>query len=119
MVGGAYKVMYRQELPVLDVHAVANNEVVQILLNKSDVWCYEDEYRIIGHDGDVTGAKPQFLPITNKSFLSLPPGVLAAVVVGCRADFDTIKAFVEEYAAGLPVKRMIRDEHRFSLRIEG
>jgi hypothetical protein len=119
-VGGAYQVMYNHELPMLDPNIVAgnNNEVIQILLNKSSVWEYEDEYRVVGLDGEVNGATPQFLPITDKCFLSLPPGVLAAVIVGCEADFDAIKTVVDQHAPDLPVKRMVRGEGQYSLSIK-
>jgi hypothetical protein len=83
-VGGAYRVTYKREL------------LLQILLDKSSVWEYEDECRVVAHEGQISGAAPQFLPLTNRSYLSLP-GALTAVIVGCRAEFGDIKAFVARH----------------------
>jgi hypothetical protein len=118
-IGGAYQVMYNSAPPVLDVHTVADKEVIQILLNKSSVWNYEDEYRVVAHEGAVAGGvTPAFLPITNLDFLPLAPEALTAVIAGCQADFDKIKALVDKHAPGLPVKRAVRATKAYSLSIE-
>ncbi len=119
VIGNAWQVQYRQALPVLDILELATDKgTFEILVSKSFDWLYEDEYRILARDGEAPDVSPQFLPITNKDFLPLPPGALTAVIAGCRANFDEIKALVEKHTPGMPVKRAVQVSDRYSLSIQ-
>lgn len=119
VIGGAYQVIYNETFPALDVLRLGPTlDVFQILVNKSSAWHYEDEYRILARDDEADEVPPQFLPITNKDFLPLPPGALTAVIAGCRASFDEIKTLMEKHAPGLPVKRAVQALDRYSLSIQ-
>lgn len=119
-VGGAWPVNYNSKLPVLHVYSVADQNIMQILLNKSSVWAYENEYRAIAHEGPVDrDTNPQFLPLTDKNYLSMPEGALTAVIAGSAASFDAIKALVDQHAPGLAVKRAVCAEETYKIDIKG
>jgi hypothetical protein len=108
VIGNAFQVEYGDALPVLDILTFTPKDAFQILVTKSPDWRNEDEYRILARDGQADDVTPQFLPITNNDFLALPPSALTAIIAGCRADVDKIKALVQKHAPGLPVKRACR-----------
>jgi hypothetical protein len=119
VIGNAWQVQYREALPVLDILELATDKgTFEILVSKSYDWRYEDEYRILARDREAPDVTPQFLPITNKEFLPLPQGALTAIIAGCRANLDEIKALVEKHAPGLPVKRAVQAPDRYSLSIQ-
>jgi hypothetical protein len=41
-------------------------------------------------------------------FLKLPPEALVGVIVGCKGDYAEVAKVVNEYAPGLPVKRIVQ-----------
>jgi len=47
----AYQVVYREMLPALDILEMSDETAFQVLLTKSPDWSYENEYRILAHDG--------------------------------------------------------------------
>ena len=118
LIGGAFQVGYSDALPVLDILAFSPEDVFQTFVTKSPDWGYENEYRILARDGKADDVPPQFLPITSNDLLPLPPSALTAIIAGCRADVDTIKASVEKHAPGLPVKRAVQAPDRYSLSIQ-
>ena len=118
LVGSALQVAYCDKLPALDILRMSGEAVFRIFVMKSPDWFYEKEYRILARDSSASDAPASFLPVTNNDFLSMPPGVLTAIIAGCRADVDMIKALVEKYAPGLPVKRAVQAPDRYSLSIQ-
>ena len=118
VIGNAFQVEYGDALPVLDILTFTPKDAFQILVTKSPGWRNEDEYRILARDGQADDVTPQFLPITNNDFLALPPSALTAIIAGCRADVDKIKALVQKHAPGLPVKRAVQASDRYSLSIQ-
>jgi len=118
VIGGAYQVAYSDAPPALDILAISDPSVFQILVTKSPDWCYENEYRILARDGVADDVPPQFLPITDKDFLLPPPHALTAIIAGCRANIDKIKALVQKHAPGLPVKQAVQAPDRYSLSIK-
>jgi len=118
VIGNAWQVQYNDVLPALDMLTTTDESIFRILVSKSSDWSYEGEYRVLARDGEAPDVSPQFLPITNKDFLSLPRGALTAIIAGCRADLDAIKAMVERRAPGLPIKRAVQAPDRYSLSIQ-
>jgi hypothetical protein len=116
VIGNAWQVQYSDALPMLDILALTGESAFRILVTKSPDWRYENEYRILARDGEAYEVAP--LPITHNDFLSLPAGALTAVIAGCRANFDEIKALMEKHAPGMPVKRAVQASDRYSLSIQ-
>ena len=118
VIGNAFQVEYHDALPVLDILTFVEKDAFQVFVTKSPDWSCEDEYRILARDGGADDVPPSFIPITRNDFLPLPPGALTAIIAGCRANFDEIKALVEKYAPGMPVKRAVQAPDRYSLSIQ-
>ena len=69
---------------------------------------------MLARDGDIN---PAFSVKTDKDFLSLAPGTLTAVIAGCNADLDAIRAVVEKCAPSLPVKVLVRAPANYHLQV--
>jgi hypothetical protein len=78
----AAKVIYRATYPAFDVTAPGTEP----LLTKSDVWRYESEWRIISEER--AGAQSPNTIKTDNGFLTLLPGVLKSIIIGCQASDD-------------------------------
>lgn len=117
----AYEVEYRKEFPTLDISELSSQDpakkLSKVLLTKSSDWSYESEYRILAREGDVKAA-PANYPVTKDDFLSLKPGALTAIIIGCRADVKTITDLVKRYAPNLPLKRAIQAGDSYTLSIQ-
>jgi hypothetical protein len=113
----AQRVRYQKEYPPLLLHD--RNSYLQMLLIKSDVWAYEEEFRLIcPRFTDVKG-----MPlIMDGNYLSISPKDLKSIIVGCQADEETIKSvrvLVEEYAPSVAVRQAKRAPNKYRLIIEG
>lgn len=119
LIGNAYRVNYCDVLQTLDVLEITREDAFRVLINKSTEWSYENEYGILARDRAADKVTPQFMPITDREFLLLPPLALTSIIAGCRADFDEIKSLVEKHAPGLSVRRAVQAPDRYSLIIVG
>lgn len=82
----AFEVTYSKERPTVNFAGPDRNEVITMgLLNKSDLWSYESEYRMIDYR-----SKPGFRP--------LPRNVLVGVIYGARMS-ESDKEFVGKLSA--------------------
>jgi hypothetical protein len=116
--GNAAKVEYQKTLPAIDIINITDEASFNILVTKSPDWCYESEYRILARDKSAgEGLVPPF-PITTDDFLPLNPGALTGIILGCRADVETITALVKKHAPGLSVKRAIQSVDNYTLFIQ-
>jgi hypothetical protein len=88
-----------------------------VLLTKSDDWQYEREYRVIGLGEGIARPYKGHPLMLSGNFLGLPAGALQAVIVGCEAGYETIKALVSAVAPSLKVKRAVRARTRYRLEI--
>jgi len=80
-IGAARAVKYRKaRLPVLvpfHYNQGAADEIADLMVRvKADFWSYEEEYRIIGHEGTDWGYKLQ------DRYCSFPPELLRGISVG-------------------------------------
>jgi hypothetical protein len=117
--GGALQVMYRETLSPISAASLEDWErLASTLLEKSSDWRYEDEYRVLARDSMADAAPADFLPVTDKDFLSLSPGALTAVVAGCNADVRAIRSIVREHAPDIKVKACIRAHNKYTLSVE-
>ncbi len=119
VIGRAFKVTYQESLSAITASFFGDwGAMASMLRIKSSVWAYEDEYRVLARDAKADDLPPDFLPVTDGDFLSLPRGTLKAVIAGCNADFGAIHTIVKENAPDVRFKRCIRPDDRYSLSIE-
>jgi hypothetical protein len=109
---------YNPTPPALDVLALSPGDAFQIFVTKSPDFGYEDEYRILARDSHAGDTPRSGLPVTTNDFLQLPLRALTAIIAGCRADVDTIKALAARHAPALRVKRAAQVPDRYSLTIQ-
>jgi hypothetical protein len=113
---GAMKVKYRKEYPPLKLSDESLRN--QFLLIKSDVWCYEKEYRLICPvSSDVTQSKESPFILKDK-FLSVEGNALKAIIIGCQAEqpvIDAIRSLRDNHAPGVSLKRITRPDNKYLL----
>ena len=115
-VRAAQKVRYQKEYPPLLLHESESR--LSMLLIKSDVWAYEQEFRLICPR--FTEVKDHPL-IMDGNYLSLGPNDLKSIIVGCQADEETtktLKMLVKEHAPGVTVRQAKRAPNKYRIVIE-
>lgn len=115
---GALKCDYLPAFPVMKLHDNSEAASLSILLSKSDVWQYEQEYRLIAQERAVAIPGADTL-MTDDSLLRLPAMALRAIVAGCQADYDRVRGLVAQVAPQVTVRRAVRVPNRYELAIEG
>ena len=92
---------------------------LKMLLIKSDVWHYEEEFRLIcPRFTDIKGHPL----VMDGNYLSIGHNDLKSIIVGCQADDETINAIetlVKEHAPGVTVRQAKRSLNKYRLVIEG
>ena len=91
--GAATRVEYQKLYPAYDLVDVGYEPLVA----KSIDWSYEAEWRLIAEERGV--ARSADTVKTDSDFLTLPPGVLKSVTVGCLAD-AALRQSIRELVAG-------------------
>jgi hypothetical protein len=117
--GGAREVTYRDNFLALTPALLGDGKTLTnvVLLTKSQAWNYEHEYRLLCRPCDID---PEFSLQCDNDFLSLPPGVLTAVIVGAKcsdANRDAIQTLIKEHAPHVVVKRAICTPHKYQVSI--
>ena len=85
------------------------------LIAKSEMWKYENEYRLVAQDtANATGHET--LLATN-GFLKLPAGALQSVIVGCQGSYDVVQNLVRKCNPGFPVLHARKVDNRYALEI--
>jgi hypothetical protein len=115
--GSAQEVTYLASYPKWTPHSLMTGDGPHVLLTKSDDWQYEREYRVIGLGEGIARPYKGHPLMLSGNFLGLPAGALQAVIVGCEAGYETIKALVSAVAPSLKVKRAVRARTRYRLEI--
>ncbi|MDR8763971.1 DUF2971 domain-containing protein [Burkholderia multivorans] len=111
----AYRVYYRSEYPTIRMYEDDNNANLVPIFTKSDVWAYENEYRMIAEERQ----QPRMnMLATQGSSLRLARGALVGVVLGCQCDEDRALALLDQYGRDLRVRRAKRRMDRYSLTLE-
>jgi hypothetical protein len=113
----ALECQYHDELPLFPIDGGDDEQHLTVLLAKSRVWKYEQEFRLVTQER--AAANTQGTLFTEGGLLKLPKGALTAIVVGCKGDTADVQRLVDEHAKGLPVKRAVRVAHRYEVTIEG
>jgi hypothetical protein len=106
---------YQKEYPALLFHD--EEDQLRILRIKSDIWAYEQEFRLIC----PRFSKVQHAFQMDGNYLSIDPKDLKSIIVGCQAKDETIKAvrgLVEEHAPHVALRYARRAPDRYDLVIE-
>ncbi|MFC5496282.1 DUF2971 domain-containing protein [Caenimonas terrae] len=108
---------YLEEFPMLRPYDVTEEEDLRVLLAKSDVWRYENEFRLIVEERAHAPATSSAL-LADDCMLQLPQGALTGIIVGCQGPLDTVRGIVESVAPHVRVRRATRVPNRYELHIE-
>jgi hypothetical protein len=108
----AAKVNYRRTYPAFDLSGPG----YEPLITKSDVWTYEAEWRMIAEERQEAQALETIK--TDDGFLTLPPGVLKSIIIGCLASKDSqelVASLVRTHARDVLVRRMTLGSDNYDL----
>jgi hypothetical protein len=92
-----------------------------MLVVKSDVWRYEQEYRVICPTSvDATDIKDSLL-ILEDGFLDIGPNALEAVIIGCQMSDEAvslIRRLIREHSPNVKMRQAVRAAHDYRLQLE-
>jgi hypothetical protein len=111
----ALEAQYFSEFPMTLQYSDDLAENLLPLLAKSDVWKYENEYRLIAQD--TANATPDETLLATNGFLKLPDGALRAIIVGCQGPYDAVRELVRKCNVDIPVLRARKIDNRYALEI--
>jgi hypothetical protein len=114
------QIQYSEEYPTLNFTIDGQDPLGLLpLLVKSDVWSYEEEYRVIAQE--VFQLPRADILRTRRNFLNCPPGALRAVIMGCmipQPDAAELRRIIDrQLPQHVPLKRAVRSPDRYSLSI--
>jgi hypothetical protein len=119
VIRGAMKCEYLEVYPPLSLADLGpdNLEALwRLVLIKAKCWEYEDEYRLVAFERSTV--QTSGVLSTDSCMLQLPPGAISAVLVGCRGDYNVIRDLVKRVAPEVKVKRAVKIQQRFDLKID-
>jgi DUF2971 family protein len=121
--GGAFEVMYAEKRPVIDCRSLANaTEMAEkMVLMKSSDWAYEHEFRILARAGEFDQEPAHSLPKTTGDFLELPAGALTGIIIGCKADMNTVATInhvVRDCQPSVKIRQAVQCDLRYRVTIE-
>lgn len=116
----AYRVHYRKEYPPIRMYEDGGDTDLVPIYTKSEVWEYEQEYRLIGEERvSLLDAKsPHGIPMVYESTLRLDAGVLTGVVLGCQCDAKRVFAVLDSYGPDLSVRQAKLMPNEYALALE-
>ena len=114
---GAIKCQYLTDFPIMRAHENDEASTLQMLLAKSHVWEYEQEYRLIAQENEFVRCGDVL--VTENNYLKFPKGALTSIIIGCQANYEEIHELVQKTAPWVKVKKAIRTPNRYDLTIEG
>jgi hypothetical protein len=112
----AHKVHYQKEYPPLLLH---DDSRLDMLIIKSDVWSYEEEFRLVCPGFTDISDHPL---IMDGNYLSFDPTDLKSIIVGCQASEETItaiKTLVQIHTPSVAIRRAKRAPNKYRLVIDG
>jgi hypothetical protein len=111
----AYRVHYEHDYPTYRLYEDDDNANLVPIFTKSDVWAYECEYRLVAEERQ----RPRpIMPETRNSTLTLEPGALVGVVLGCQCDADRALDLIDRHGPDLRVRRAARSTNSYTLTLE-
>lgn len=114
---GALRVTYLKSYPQFDVNSTEADENLLPLLSKSDVWSYEDEFRVIATEQPFIFPD---VPTTTGNLLALPKGSLQSVIIGTEmpaSDREVVKTLVTAsgWNTTLKIARLVPDRYELEI----
>ncbi|HTF97508.1 MAG TPA: DUF2971 domain-containing protein [Cellvibrio sp.] len=117
VIGSAWKVEYNEAFPTIKFYEKTNDPMFH-LLHKSDVWSYEQEYRIIAHEPQGQPDYDESSLCCKDGVLHLPNNALKSIIVGCNAKYEEVFDFIKSMDPAINVRRATRSSNQYSLKIE-
>jgi hypothetical protein len=111
----ALEAQYAPEFPMTRQYSDDLADNLLPLLTKSNVWKYENEYRLIVQD--TANATPHDTLHATNGFLKLPDGALRSIIVGCQGPYDAVRDLVRDCNPGIQVLRAHKIDNRYALEI--
>jgi len=113
----ALPVEYLRHYPKFSISSRDVDENLKPLLTKSDVWSYEDEFRLIASEHPFEFPD---VPTTKGGFLPLPKEALTSVIVGAQmssSDRETVRKLVSNsgWNVNLRVAGLVPDRYEFKI----
>jgi hypothetical protein len=118
--GSAIQIQYSREYPSLDFAIDGQDPLGMLpLFVKSDVWSYEDEYRVIAQE--IFQAPRADILRTRRNLLTYLPGALRAIIMGCmipQSDATKLREIIDQqFPQRVALKQAVRSPDRYSLSI--
>lgn len=112
---GALEVQYYHEFPMTRQYSADLAENLLPLLAKSDVWRYENEFRLAAQE--ASNATDHETLVCNHGTLQLGDGDLRSIIVGCSGSYDAVRQLVANCRPEVQVLRAHRVQNRYALSI--
>ena len=110
--------IYGADYPIIPVNSNTLLDSLKPLLCKSDIWRYENEYRLIAREGGRLGVQTLDNELrTHQNKLQLPAGALTGIIVGCQGNFESVRAMAAHLAPNVRVRQARRIPNRYALAI--
>lgn len=106
--------------------------ITKILLNKSEVWSYENEFRQIADERQLRLAKDQEIKLTDEQkikiikFIEFEPNTLASITLGSKATLETsdfiqkeIKKYNKKHSLLVDLYQAKLSETEYKLEVKG
>jgi hypothetical protein len=114
LISKARPVSYSKDYPEWTWTAIWDGNPLRVILNKSADWCYEREFRLIGVQTTDGSAK------LDGNYVALPDGAVTAIVLGCENRLhDEVRKILDDYAPAVSIKRIIREQSHYRLKLVG
>jgi hypothetical protein len=118
--GSAIQIQYRREYPSLDFAIDGQDPLGMLpLFVKSDVWSYEDEFRVIAQE--IFQMPRMDILRTRRNLLRYPPESLKAVIMGCmitQSDAMKLRGIIDQqFPQRVALKQAVRSPDRCRLSI--
>lgn len=113
----ALPVDYLPKYPLFTVGDTDEDANLRVLLNKSDVWRYESEFRLIASEEPFDFPD---VPTTKGGFVLLPKDALKSVIVGAQmaaSDREMVRSLVRDSGWGVELKvaNLVSDRYAFNI----
>lgn len=114
---GSLPVEYLPKYPLFSIAATDEDANLRPLLTKSEVWSYENEFRLVASEHPFVFPD---VPTTKGGFVPLPKGALQSVIVGTQmqpSDREVVRALVNDSRWGIELKvaNLVPDRYTFDI----
>jgi hypothetical protein len=113
----ALQVEYLPKYPLFSIAAIDDDANLRPLLTKSEVWAYENEFRLVASEHPFVFPD---VPTAKEGFVPLPKCALQSVIVGAlmqTSDREVVRALVKDSGWGIELKvaNLVLDRYAFDI----